>query len=97
MKQYNIIALLVFLGALAWIFFLAPESTAGLRSNFLSWFSPVVKAAGAVQGEADPADSRSREELLAEVEKLGAWWSKAEQPQFGAAGGGLLQRAHGVV
>jgi rod shape-determining protein MreC len=70
MKQYNIIALLVFLGALAWIFFLAPESTAGLRSNFLSWFSPVVKAAGAVQGEADPADSRSREELLAEVEKL---------------------------
>ena len=70
MKQFNIIALLVFLGALVWIFFLAPESTAGLRSTFLGWFSPVVKAAGAVQGEADREDPRSRGELLTEVRML---------------------------
>ena len=70
MKQFNIIALLVFLGALVWVFFLAPETTAGMRSSFLGFFTPVVKAAGAVQGETDHEDPRTREELLAEVQKL---------------------------
>ena len=70
MKQLNIIALLVFLGALVWVFLLSPDSAAGLRSTFLGWFSPVVKAAGATQAETDPGDPRSRDELLTEVRQL---------------------------
>lgn len=70
MRQFNFIALFVFLAALVWVFFLAPESAASLRSTFLGLFSPVTKVAGAVQGEGDPADSRTREELLKEVTLL---------------------------
>ena len=70
MKQFNIIAFLVFLGALAWIFFLQPDSVAAIRSTFLGWFSPVVKASGVAQGEASPPDPRTREELLGIVKSL---------------------------
>jgi len=69
MKQFNIIALLVFVGALAWIFFLSPESVASVRSTFMGWFSPVVKAAGAAQGELTE-DSRPRAEILKENSDL---------------------------
>ena len=70
MKRFNIIAFLVFLGAVVWVFFLKPESVAALRSTFLGWFSPVIKASGTFQGEASPVDPRTKEELLAEVKRL---------------------------
>lgn len=69
MKQFNIIALLVFVGALAWMFLLSPESVASIRSTFMGWFSPVVKAAGAAQGELTE-DSRPRAEILKELRSL---------------------------
>lgn len=70
MKRFNAIALLVFLGALAWVFFLKPESVGALRSTFLTWFSPVIKASGAVESESIRQDPRTREELLSEVARL---------------------------
>ncbi len=70
MKQFNIIAFLVFLGGLVWVFFLKPETVRGWRSGFLGLFSPVVKAAGAVQGEAEQEDPRDRATLLADVKRL---------------------------
>lgn len=70
MRQFNIIAFLVFLAALAWIFFLRPESVTTARSVFLGWFSPVIKASGVVQGETGQEDPRTREELLQAVQRL---------------------------
>lgn len=69
MKQVNVIALLVFVGALAWILFLKPESVASIRSTFMGWFSPVVKASGAAQGEYTE-DRRPRGEILGELNDL---------------------------
>ncbi len=69
MKQFNIIALLVFVSALVWIFFLSPESVAAMRSTFMGWFSPVVKVAGAAQGELIE-DQRPRGEILTELKNL---------------------------
>ncbi len=70
MKQFNVIALLVFLSALAWVFFLKPDTVGALRSTFLGWFSPVIKASGALEMEGSREDPRTREELLAEVARL---------------------------
>ncbi len=69
MKQVNIIAFLVFLGAVAWIFLLSPDTVAAFRSTFLGWFSPVIKASGAVQSDG-AKDQRSRKELLDAIAEL---------------------------
>lgn len=70
MKQFNIVAFLVFLAALAWVFVLKPESIASLRSTFLGWYSPVIKASGAAHGDGVEEDLRPRGELLSEIEAL---------------------------
>lgn len=83
MKHGNLIAFIIFLGALAWVFVLEPESVGSIRSAFLKLFTPVLKASGAVHGDGELQDARSREELLAELaalrEEVGRLQIKAQQ------------------
>lgn len=85
MKHGNLIAFIFFLGALAWVFVLEPESVESIRSTFLKRFTPVLAASGAVQGDGALQDNRPRAEILEELaaarEELGRLQIKAQQLQ----------------
>jgi rod shape-determining protein MreC len=72
MKRINLIALLVFIGALVWVFMFDTPTTQRLQSKISSLFAPFTKAGASVQDSISgpAADNRSIEEIRAENETL---------------------------
>lgn len=72
MKRINILALLVFVGALVWVFTFDTPTTQHLQGKIMSLFAPFTKAGARVQDKiAGPGeDQRSPADLRAENEAL---------------------------
>ncbi|RYD32311.1 MAG: rod shape-determining protein MreC [Verrucomicrobiaceae bacterium] len=72
MKRINLLALLVFIGALVWVFTFDTPTTQRIQSRVMALFAPFTKAGAGVQEKlaGPPADSRSLEDLRAENETL---------------------------
>ncbi|MDB6070535.1 MAG: mreC, partial [Verrucomicrobiales bacterium] len=49
MRRFNLFALLVFVGALGWVFTFDTPTTRGIQSRVMSFFSPFTKAGAEVQ------------------------------------------------
>ncbi|MES2708857.1 MAG: rod shape-determining protein MreC [Verrucomicrobiota bacterium] len=72
MKRINLLALLVFIGALVWVFTFDTPTTQRLQARIMSLFAPFTRAGAGVQDTlaGSGVDPRSIEELRAENETL---------------------------
>lgn len=65
MKKLNLLALLIFLGFLVWVFMFDTPTTQAIQSKILGIFSPFIKGGGAVAEAVGGEEQQSPEELAA--------------------------------
>lgn len=61
MKKINLLALVVFVVGLAWVFTLDDEARSRIHSRILGWFTPTFKAQSAMAGDPDVAADAERD------------------------------------
>ncbi|MCC6880513.1 MAG: rod shape-determining protein MreC [Verrucomicrobiales bacterium] len=74
MSRFNLIALILLIGAVVWVFFFSPETVENIQRGALAMVGTVRKAGGHVQdqitGVPDPLDSLSPRELRGRIREM---------------------------
>jgi rod shape-determining protein MreC len=72
MRRLNVLALLIFIGALVWVFVLPRETTQSIQRTIGSWFSPFTRTGAKVQDAIVGAteEVKSPQQLLVENKQL---------------------------
>ena len=72
MRRFNVLALLIFIGALVWVFVLPREKTQSIQRTIGSWFSPFTRTGAKVQDAIVGAteETKTPKQLKLENEQL---------------------------